>query len=87
LFLIGTRALKGIQPRENAKQLTAFIAGMAMPFFFRAQNDFSRGSEKQSFCFDVLLNHFAAPAIATAITPPLPTLKNSNGFGWHLGAT
>ena len=58
-----------------------------MPFFFRAQNDFSRGSEKQSFCFDVLLNHFAAPAIATAITPPLPTLKNSNGFGWHLGAT
>ena len=31
-----------------------------MPFFFRAQNDFSRGSEKQSFCFDVLLNHFAA---------------------------
>ena len=59
-----------------------------MPFFFRAQNDFSRGSEKQSLCFDVLLNHFAANhSASTAITPPLPTFKNFNGFGWYVGAT
>jgi hypothetical protein len=82
------RPLKGIQPNEDAVQLAALVAGVTMPFFFRTQNQFFGGGEKQSPGFYVLLNHCGhstlGPVQSFGHRRPV---KSFNRFRWNGGAT